>query len=357
MKPVSPAEHPAELPGQVPVKTPGKSKTSAPKRRPGNAAVAKSAKAIRSGTKSTRAKRARTGTGPAKSSVGQWRARVSETLAAGINQLTDPKLPAARQVQKGRQATKAARALLRLAPSGLKRQARGLIMGLSTVRRLLAETRDTDALIETLNRVAAETKLTKPARAALIKPLRTRRLPLGRLQDDEAAQAVAMLKKIAATVAKLPLPEGGRSLAKAALKEYRTLRREARPGLDRLDIEDLHDLRKRAINHRHQSTFLATLAEGKQKARLEKRAERAQKLHEAIGAHRDLELLAEYLRPSREPLLRAERQRLLEAIDRQQQAALKDAIAVVGKLTQPKPRRLLRDLSLASPPARARRPG
>ncbi|HRF82682.1 MAG TPA: hypothetical protein PL070_21655, partial [Flavobacteriales bacterium] len=31
-------------------------------------------------------------------------------------------------------------------------------------------------------------------------------------------------------------------------------------------IEDLHDLRKRAINHRHQSTFLATLAEGKQKA-------------------------------------------------------------------------------------------
>ena len=320
----------------------------------GGSAAAKDETAKKSGASKPAAGKPRPAI--AASHIAQWRARVSEVLETGIRHLTDPKLPAARQVQKGRQATKAARALLRLAPSELKRQARGLIMGLSTVRRLLAETRDTDALIETLNQIAAETRLAKPVRAALLKPLRSRRLPLGRLQADEAAQAVAMLKKIAATVAKLRLPESSKALTKAALKDYRALRRDSRPGLDRLHIEDLHDLRKRAITHRHQSAFLATLATGKHRARLEKRAERAKQLHEAIGTHRDLELLAEYLRPSREPVLRAERQRLLEAIDRQQQIALKDAKAVVQKLTRTKPKRLVRGLSPAEPPARARRP-
>lgn len=285
-----------------------------------------------------------------------WRALIAQTLDLGIRDLTHKKLAAARRVQKGRQATKAARALLRLAPGELKRQSLGLIMGLSTVRRLLAETRDTDALIETLRGVAAETKLPRPALAALIKPLQTRRLPLGRLQADEAAEAVTMLKKIAAAVAKLRLPANPKALTKAARKEYRALRREARPGLDRLHIEDLHDLRKRANNHRHQTAFLATLAEGRRKARLERQAERAKLLHEAAGRHRDLELLAEYLRPTREPVLHNERQRLLEAIGRQQQIALKEAMAVTKKLTRAGPKRLFRWLSPPAPPARVARP-
>ena len=281
--------------------------------------------------------------------VALWRARLLSIIETGIGQLTDPKLTAARQVQKGRQATKAARALLRLAPPGLRRQARGLTMALGTVRRLLAETRDTDALIETLTRVAEAAKLSKPALAALAKPLRARRVPLGRLQVDEAAQAVAMLQKIADRIGKLALPKGGdAALIDAAVKEYRKLRREARPGLDRLHIEDLHDLRKRAISHRHQVAFLAAVAPADHKARLAARVARAKVLHEAIGKHRDLELLGDFLRPSKEAGLHAERKRLLEEIAHQQDIELKQAMQTAERLTRARPKRLTRGISPAS---------
>lgn len=275
-----------------------------------------------------------------------WRTRILTVLENGVTQLRDRKLTPAKRVQKGRQATKAARALLRLAPTGLKRQARGLVLALGAIRRHLAETRDTDALIESLNEIAGPAKLSEREHRALLRPLQARRVPMQRLQSNETGEAIEMMKKVMAQIAGWSLPRRRNAMIVAAIADdYRRLRRDCAPELERLDIEDLHDLRKRAITHRHQMAFIAAMAPEARRDKLERQVERARALHELIGNHRDLHLLAEYLRGLDSPKTYSLRERILTEIVRQKARKVAEAGRLARKLTCASVKRIARRVS------------
>lgn len=265
----------------------------------------------------------------------QWKARVLALLTGGARALDDSSLPPPRRIQKGRQATKAARALLRIAPPGLKRQARGIRVVLSGVRRLLADTRDTDALLEAFEAVRGKADISKRDTLVLRRILIRRRAALDARQADDAFRAMAVLGRAIRQIEGWPLPRGVRGAVLSAIgSDFRRMRRETRKAFAHMDIELLHDLRKHVIAHRHQIEFMAGLAPAaKDQERFMARVRAAKDLHEALGDHRDLHLLDAWLRPMQEPKLYKAVSRLLEAIDREQEGKLKEARRLADGLT------------------------
>jgi hypothetical protein len=270
-----------------------------------------------------------------------WHRRLVELAELGLQQLNDRKLPPARRIQKARQATKAARALLRLAPDGLKRQARGLNMALAGARRQLGTARDQDAMAETLLSVGKGLGVSARQLQVLLRPMRA---PSGAASAhaDSVTQASATIRRVLEQLRGWKPPRG-RDLAlfEAIEQDFRRLRRDSRPGLPSLDIEDLHDFRKRAITHRHQVALVALYAT-ENKAKIERRAERARRLHEAIGDHRDLYLLGEHLRGQPDSKTYALREQLIAAIEQALKQRLATAVRLQNRLTRYKPRKLLK---------------
>lgn len=261
-----------------------------------------------------------------------WRERIIAILTQGMADLKDRALPAPRRVQKGRQATKAARALLRMAPPGLKRQARGATLALSSIRRRLGATRDVDALLETLARVAVAAGLPIADLQALQRPLAANRPTSRGAAADAVGEAMAMLAKLTDQIAKWKVPSGRDiNLLDAMADDYGRLKRDAKPGLANLEIDKLHHLRKRAITHRHQLAFFGSLPDARRN-KVEKRVARARKLHESIGDHRDLELLAAHLLAHTAEKTAGVRQLLLKQVLKQQVADLKRAIRMADKV-------------------------
>lgn len=267
-----------------------------------------------------------------------WRKRIVAILEAGTAQLADPAQLPARRIQKARQATKAARALLRLAPKALKSQALGVRMVLGSARRMLSQTRDTDALIETMAAVLPDAKLSKANATALRKLVEQRRATFQANLPQDMERARMLLFRAAQQVDGLAPPRGThKALADRMAADYRKLRKESASAFAGDDIEALHDLRKRVIVHRH---HCALMAEVTGKDRWEKRAQHAKALHEALGNHRDLALLDAFMRPQQNPKLTPAIAKLLQAIERRQDALLGQAPTLARKLNRMKPGKL-----------------
>jgi|GEM_PF-1282887 len=282
----------------------------------------------------------------------RWRSAILDSLTLALARLTDTGQPAARRIRKSRQATKVARALLRLAPRGVKRQALGARMALSSVAKRLAGVRDADSLAETLALAAAEAKTSKAALAALMKPLSARRSALDSHEAKALTDATAILTRLIRQIEGWKPPAGGAAaLLQAGRDDYRRLRRKARDIGPQSEIETLHEARRRTILHRHQWAFFATLAERKSAGdRLARRALKLKDLHQALGRHRDLALLDAYLRPLGNPRLHGAIERLLAAILRMQEREVRLAQELAGRLVKRKPGAMLARLeALLSP--------
>jgi len=263
---------------------------------------------------------------------------------AGIVQLKDPGLPPARRVQKGRQATKAAAALLLMPPAGFKPMARGLLMALAGARRSLATLRDGDALIETLEQLAAQTKCAERPLLAIRKRLSERQVEDPRRRAEEIDRAVALLTRIARQIEGLePSRDDPKRLARQIARNYRAMRRGIGKALADHDIELLHSMRKQVIIHRHQLAFLASLTARPSLSKALISRERATKsLGVLVGTHRDLHLLDEALRPLGTPALRTTVEALLGTINRLQDDLLADAADLARRLTRRKGKDLAR---------------
>lgn len=267
-----------------------------------------------------------------------WRKRIVAILEAGIARLADPALLPARRIQKARQSTKAARALLRLAPKAVLSQALGVRMVLGSARRKLSETRDTDALIETMETVLPDAKLSKANAAALRKLVEQRRATFHADLPADIERARMLLTRAAQQAAALTPPRGtNKALVTGIVTDYRKLRKDSASAFAGDDIEALHDLRKRVIVHRHHCAFMA---ESTGKTSWSKRAVTAKALHEALGNHRDLALLDNFLRPQQNPKLTPAIGKLLLAIEKRQDALLADAPALAARLNRIKPGKL-----------------
>lgn len=273
-------------------------------------------------------------------------------LSLAISRLDDAAQPPARRIRKSRQATKVARALLRLAPRGLKRQALGARMALASVSKRLAPVRDTDSLVETLHLAAEAAGTGKTALAAFARPLTQRR---GAGSADEARalrESRDVLVKLLRQIEGWKLPRGGTaSILTAAGADYRRLRRKGGELTPQTPIEQVHEVRKRAIIHRHQLAFLASaVSRESEKKRLLKRADRLKVLHQAIGQHRDLALLAEHLATLEPGRHEAARASLGKTIARLQKRLILVAEHQAGRLLRAKPARMVKRLAEALSP-------
>lgn len=262
-----------------------------------------------------------------------WRDRIVAHLREGLAHMADQTLPMARRVQKGRQAAKAARALLRLAPPSLKRKARATILALASARRRLGDSRDQDAIREAFAQIADRLSVTGRSRAALLRQIFKGDVAGPGAAADTLTEVGIVFERIVQQLERWKLPAGrDLVLLNAIADDYRRLKRDCRPGLDNLAVEPLHALRKRAIAHRHQLAFLAGLPHARSE-KIAKRVERARKLHEAIGEHRDLELLTQHIASIAPPKSRGKYEKILVAVQQRQAKILKRAVRLAEKLT------------------------
>lgn len=254
-----------------------------------------------------------------------------EALADALSQSLDAVAKAAgvrdpvKMVHGARKAMKQYRALLRLVPGALARDAR---RHASEVARTLSRARDRAAAREALD-LLADMGLLLPGDAA------DARAAVGHDAEDPAATAVhrdALIAYLAharselagdlgATVRAADVPEG---LA-------RTYRRAREAAFD--TPEAMHAARKRVVEHRYQMGFLAqAFGHG------EKRARRAQALRDVFGAYQDIETLRPMLHAADPPLEPTTLARLDAGMARAQKRLRRKALRRHGNLFRRKPR-------------------
>jgi CHAD domain-containing protein len=279
----------------------------------------------------------------------RWRRALVAALDQGLKDMADPALEPARRVQQGRRAAKAGRALLRLAPSGLSRQARAARMALKSARRALSEARDADALVEALEDASGGTGA--KAFEALSRPLADDR------GDASGALAAAsgIFRRLRKRVEGWPLRrDGGEDIRQGAARGYRRARRRVPEDFDDPPLDALHAWRTVVADLRHQTAFFAAVAAGKPARALAKRAARLKELQDAIGAHRDLALLGAHVE-AKHP--EDSHERLMRRIARKQRKRLDEARDLADDLFSEKPKAYAAMVAALriSPAPRARR--
>ncbi|MCA0422164.1 MAG: CHAD domain-containing protein [Proteobacteria bacterium] len=274
----------------------------------------------------------------AKTPALQWRARILAILEDEAPGPGDLSLSPPRRVQRVRRATKAAQALLRLAPKALRPRALGTRMVLGTARRLLSQTRDTDALIETFTALAPRAKLNRAQGAALRKLLEQNQASRHASVEEDLARTANLFRQASDQVRRYQFSEtAGRAILAGISRDYRKLYRDMRAAFSDDDIEALHELRKRVVVHRQHAAFVGSLCH---RPFWTRRAERARELHEALGDHRDLALLDDCLRPQQNPKLTPAIAKVLRVIEIRQDDLISDAHKAARKLMVLKPRQL-----------------
>lgn len=275
--------------------------------------------------------------------VTAWQAEVIGVLRRGIGLMENSDLPPEKRTRKGRQTAKAAAALLRLAPPGLKRKAMGLRLALSGVRRMLAASRDSDALVEAFDRLAPGLLIPRADLAALHKIVAGQR-DVHDTAAGERAKAAHIFAALIRQIETWGRTKGGLTPLLAAIgADYRKLRRGMEQAFAEGDINALHAMRKRVIIHRHQTGLMARMAgadkeAGRGRDRLLTHEARAKALGVALGRHRDLCLLDDLLRGQQSPRLHNAIERTLAAIADAQARQLTEARQLSRRLTRRKRR-------------------
>jgi CHAD domain-containing protein len=259
--------------------------------------------------------------------------------------LRDSLKPDAEVVHDVRKALKRWRALLRLlGPILGSEKGRGLRTKARDLARGLAGARDPRSALDALADLA-EANPELPERT-----LDTIRKRVDRLRVSAEATILCdeMRAHLLAELTKTEEAVGGWSLgdpkfadvADSLAATYQRARRAVPDDWQKATAEELHDLRKRVVEHRYQMDLIEPLWPRLSRVWIGE----AQRLRDRLGRHHDLTMLAELTRPKE--ALPAWRSRLAPMIKERQRDHARSAARLAGRLFAEKPsafrRRLIR---------------
>jgi CHAD domain-containing protein len=250
--------------------------------------------------------------------------------------LATPDFTDAERVHALRRAFKRWRALLRLLQRPVGEPADAMRAEARDLMRRLASARDPQGALDALADLA---KGDAPISPTSLTSMRARLTAL-----RAAAEAAAMTPDVHADIASY-LEKASRALeswmlphipfdmvSDALATTYRRARRLVPRDWVQADVEHLHDLRRRVVEHRHQMELIEPLW-----PRFAKMwGEEAQRLRNQLGACQDLAVLSRLLAPH-QPLAHW-RSRIIPAIDARREAHLRTASRLAGRLFAEKPR-------------------
>ena len=270
-------------------------------------------------------------------------AAARSVIADGRQALTDPELSDPETVHEVRKTLKRWRALMRLLARPLGEQADQMRSEARELMRAIAGARDAQSALDALNDLR---KVDLPISPTSIETIRAR---LTKMRD--AAEAKSFTKAMRDRLSRY-LDYATLSLERWPLKAidfdivtdgltstYRRARQLVPDTWSDSEAEQLHDLRRRVVEHRHQMDIIEPLW-----PRLGKVwAEEAQRLRNQLGSCQDLAVLAELTAPH-QPLA-PWRSRLAPLISARRDAHLKSAARLAGRLFAEKPKAFRRRIA------------
>ncbi|MFS8035832.1 CHAD domain-containing protein [Xanthobacter sp. AM11] len=256
---------------------------------------------------------------PARDAAGQALARALWATLDAVEQAAGD-ADAVEMVHDARKAMKQYRALLRLVPGAAARAAR---QDTAAVARELSGSRDRAAAREAIQILEEEGLLLACDFADAVAAIGS--------DAPEDADAQGHREALLAFLARARMAlETGLAAQAEAADVGRGIARAYRKGRQAvLDAPpDMHEGRKQVVIHRYQMSLLAEAFAG----RARKRAVRAQKLRDLLGAYQDMEILRPMLRAAVPPLGTGTLERLEVAMAREQKRLKKRAASAHAAL-------------------------
>jgi CHAD domain-containing protein len=276
------------------------------------------------------ARRKKMAAGPALADVAQ------QELAAALGVVNDRQLSSTEAVHDVRKALKRWRALLRLLEPFLGEDGRRLRIEARDLARTLQSAREPRSALDALADLGDLPDALSPRTLATI----TRRLEdmmrtgeAKSLTDEARNDLRARLQATVGEVERWPLARiDGPAIASRLGDTYRRARNAVPDDWGQASAEDLHELRKRVVEHRYQMELVEPLWPKLGKAWVAE----AQKLRERLGSYQDLAVLTGMTAPH-QPLA-PWRSRLAPLIAARQERHLASTARIAGRLFAEKPK-------------------
>jgi CHAD domain-containing protein len=216
-----------------------------------------------------------------------------DQLSGAVAALRDPGEDRASTVHEARKSVKKTRAVLRLARSSLDKPTyRSELDALRDAGRLLSGVRDSDVLVQTVDKLAERFAGQLPAVAFTTLRREVARASAGARDGDPSAEAADALDAITARVRQWPLDDARwSSIRSDATRLYARGRSEAKASRGTSDPEPLHEWRKRVKD----LWYLERLFRDAWPGVLKAEADEAGRLGDLLGDDHDLAVLAEFL--------------------------------------------------------------
>jgi CHAD domain-containing protein len=253
-----------------------------------------------------------------------------EIIAEARKPLRDKSHPDAERVHDFRKALKRWRALLRLLETPIGKRAKIARGAARELARELARTRDAQSALDALtdmeridHALSARTLASLHQRLHAMKRRRERAL----LSPALLRRLQLRLNSAERTFHRWPLIDVGfKDIVEGLTETYRRARRAMPNAWQDAAPEQLHELRKRVVEHRYQMELVESLWPRFGKLWVEE----TQRLRNRLGAHQDLAVLARLTAP-RQPLA-PWRARLAPLIAQRQQKHARAAARLAGRL-------------------------
>jgi CHAD domain-containing protein len=264
-----------------------------------------------------------------------------DVLGQAVKALEDPNRSDATVVHDFRKAMKRWRAMLRLLEPFLGDGGVALHDEARDLARTLAGARDVRAALDALADLPADQRLSERSRRTIRD--RLEHISTNAESDSIAAATRDRLKSALAYAAQAaqrwPIERiGFADIADELARSYRRTRDAIPEDWSSADAEELHELRKRVVTHRHQMELVVPLWPRLGKLWIAE----AQRLRDRLGHHQDLDVLAR-LAGQRQPLA-PWRSRLAPLITARQQTHVVASARLAGWLFAEKPRAFRRRL-------------
>jgi len=279
--------------------------------------------------------------------TGEVRRILADEIGKAIGHLETAREKPEQGLHKCRKRLKSVRALLRLVRSGDEPFCQTENECYKQVSALLAGPREATALIETVDRLAAEHSAGSgldPVRERLV--LRQHELHAGPGLDAAINAAIAACREGLERIDRLALPDQPEHAADILADGARATLRRAKKALDKAqsrgEDEDFHDLRKAAKTHSMHLSLLGRLWPTPIKAR----RKAVDKLGEELGELHDVFVMRALLDAEGEPLGPADDTKLLrKLLKRSEKSLTKACLADAADLFGESPKRSAKKLA------------
>jgi CHAD domain-containing protein len=270
------------------------------------------------------------------------RAVARSILSEARASLEDAARSEAVAVHDFRRAMKRWRALLRLLEPYLGESGRNLRLGARDLARELSRPRDAQSALDAIDDTFKHDKSFPPA---TLRTIRTRVDDARKMAEstvltpDMRTRMLAYLRRASRAVDRWPVARIGFSdIAQRVTETYRRARRILPNDWPKTGAEELHELRRRVIEHRYQMELVEPLWPRPGKLWIEE----AQRLRDRLGRYQDLSVLAGMTAPHQ--LLARWRSKLGPLIAERQSVHLAAASRLSGRLFAERPKAFRRRL-------------